>query len=580
MKKKYSILIATVLSLMVIALTAASYSSSIWTQKFRVGNLKHPMLLDKGWTVKKNASFPQEGILTIQKVFYFDEFQKLVGQTQQEFISDLAQSGAYITTPSLLFFTHNQKVRVFMNTGKGDFMVYQFGTEGSRYAGSESGNAIHSVRVPYMENEAFIVTIEFSPSFSSGSIKLDHLYYKLFPTRLPPIFFGFGAQNLQFITTSTWFQWLPALLIFMFAVAALVQLISFAILRKKAAFQSLNQCIFAQTVGFYNLFESLIGTYIMASSFAAYFLSSVLLAFHPFMLITVLQERKNITHTNRLSSFLKLLSLFNVFICCINALFPLIPLCILRIYFGAVVYACVAIGTTTLIHEIITERNSVDVLDIVLFIVILAFIVDLICAFTDPAFADFFRFTRWAAVIFFATFTIISMQDFFQSEIHKAQSTTLKKANIQDSVTGCKRSLLMWEEEKFFHNAKPYAILLTGIPYFISIRRNKSQDETELILRYFAQTLHSLFPEENVYYISNSRFAVYIPIEEYEHISDAISKLEKSLSDFNRNEPGFNVSLVTVLEEFDPERDHDLDGLLVRLLSELRYKAVEFLSRT
>ena len=138
----------------------------------------------------------------------------------------------------------------------------------------------------------------------------------------------------------------------------------------------------------------------------------------------------------------------------------------------------------------------------------------------------------------------------------------------------------MWEEEKFFHNAKPYAILLTGIPYFISIRRNKSQDETELILRYFAQTLHSLFPEENVYYISNSRFAVYIPIEEYEHISDAISKLEKSLSDFNRNEPGFNVSLVTVLEEFDPERDHDLDGLLVRLLSELRYKAVEFLSRT
>ena len=99
MKKKYSILIATVLSLMVIALTAASYSSSIWTQKFRVGNLKHPMLLDKGWTVKKNASFPQEGILTIQKVFYFDEFQKLVKQTQQGFISDLSQSGAYITTP-------------------------------------------------------------------------------------------------------------------------------------------------------------------------------------------------------------------------------------------------------------------------------------------------------------------------------------------------------------------------------------------------------------------------------------------------------------------------------------------------
>lgn len=529
--------------------------------------------LADGWSVKEDVTEPDKNEFTVRRMFYADEIRAFAVQNHALLKADLyKKDSAYRTSPVLFFVTHNQSVRVYSNDGTGEILIYSFGYNGRRYVGTESGGAIHAVRLPAIYGERIMITVQISPSFSSEHLNFDRWYYGKIKTSVPKFYMGWGSQILHQVFETSWYQWVPVLFVLLMSIMAFIYYAAFLIHNHKCIWRYLFLGIFAFLVAMCLFFDSYIGVYLCRNSFTVCLLSTLLISLHPYSIVVFMQDRRNLARTDKIPRVLKGVSMADVVLVCVCSAVHVIPFTLVRMYVSLVLMATCALVLLIILHEIIAEKGNADFYDILMIFVSVSLLIDFVILFMRPSSVEAFRISRWSLVLFFGVMVVQTTKEFFDGEIAIAKSEVFFQTSNTDIVTGCRVGTLIWLEQRILKPQSDYAFLVIMLPGFLNALKVYGEEECKGILRLVSQSLQKFFPVSNIYRMSGSKFGVYVEVEQYPLLDGILGNIAKDIDDFNAMNAEYKIDLLSCYGIYDEKKDRDFDGFYIRLLWDLRKK--------
>ena len=545
-----------------------SLFSTLWRQKFHTENANKLVNISNGWGINESATFSDEGIITIRRVIGSGDIAELFPNITKEQFEKAFILQPVSISPSLFFTTKNQIVLVYVNWGEGDKLIYTYGCDGTFLTGNEGGCAVHSVPVPFQGRESVIVSIQLAPAFSSVNFNFDRWYYKTCGIKVPKVYMGWDSQVLQQMVNTTWFQWVPVFLLALVSITILLYFAVFYFMEKKFLSRYLFLGIFSLGTALTLYFESTVGFYTFSNSFIPYFITTFLIAFEPFFTMHFLHLRNSVKENSIYNKVFKYGSLLNSVLVCAFAFVRFVPFTCIRFYVCSFVVASAIFKFSVVLHEIISEKGHADYYDVITLLICCCIIVDAILFILIPGKHDLLMVTRWGSLLFFASYGVNATREFFAGELAVARSEILRKTLDYDFVTGLPRGTNAWRDRRLIWGQK-FGFILLGIAGFKEINRKFGVTECENVLKMLSQALKNIYPLENIFQLTGSKFGVYVPLDKMENVEDEMKLIKDAEDDYNSLKLGYKIHIEFVYSVMDLEKDVNLEGLYARLLPEL-----------
>lgn len=537
--KKRSVPLLVLLFVWVLAVLILGTVSSIWRQQ-NAGTLKKCI----GWTYNEQYTLAAEGAQAMQRVF---------------FASELRDSAL------LVFATHNKRVRVFLaDERNGDVLLYSQGFDGTHIVGSESGNIIHIVNVPNIKEERAVIIIQFMPSFHSGSLAVNQFIYNLKQKTVSPIYYGQGAASIFCLSRFTLFQIIPIGIILFLGFFCLLCVLILYIKKRIANHGLFYLGIFSLMVGINFFLESRVGFFVSVNSFATYFFSTILIAGYPIIFLKYMEKTQFLPEKQLHARLVKTISFINILLVSIVAFVLFIPFTFVRIYVCFVLviftlYLCLLIG-----YEALHTKKMLDLPDVMQMLIPLCILADFIAAFVRSNYTDIFFCTRLGMLIFLLYNTVEFTNSFFESEVLKARSSTLKMALQTDLLTGLKNGARLFE-----NSAHAQSIMLFSIANVSNITETKGRSEAENAIRTVATVLKAHFAEDFLYYLFTGKFAVLLTHSGTQDSRSAVEAVLKDVQAYNDLQLGYSIHIVYTSGQYTSKNADDFEAVFTSLLNEV-----------
>ena len=546
MKKSVSFFLVILATAFIAISLFFSSRSTKWTHHSFFKAVSPWAKLNSGWIIDPETSSPQDGKLSIKRVFSEADSLK-----------------------ELFFITHNQNVFVTIDDGSETRTLYTSGYTGKQIIGSESGNAIHVVKIPKSESPRFVITIQFKKNFSSQNEQFNRWYYQMFRGTIPTIYIGNEDTCISSCILKSLYQVVP---IGLLLIAAGLILIFYFVNRKNMKTKRwLHIFWFTMITTTALICESHIGFLFSKNTFSLYLLSTLFIAIRPSAFMFLLQEKKLISKDEKIYRLLNHIILVNIFITCILSFCTFIPFTFVRIYLLAFNFILDCYGIILIFSDSFSIKATLDVLDVLIIINMTGFTIDMLKQIFMGATTDLFFFTRIGILLLYLFYIFNAIQDFFNKELIKARSETLKNATERDMLTGC---LNFYSMER--HDIKnDFVMFLFNITNIDNIFSENGQNEKNNALRSFAQILKIEFLKDPIYKLYSAKFGVIGSNRSNEICEKQIQDIVMNVEGYNKLSMNSKIKIAYTYGRFDATTDTDIDGLYSRLLVDLHKKSVE-----
>lgn len=580
MNKTGRLVIFSFLVVLVAAVSVFSYKSNIWQQDTVVENKRKWVKINDGWSVREDMGNNTNGAITICKIFYPDDVRSMLGSDElrtKTFISTMGEESS--DWPVMFFVTHNQNVRMYADSGEGNKLIYSFGNNGVQIVGSESGNAVHCVTLPYVGKKDVIITLQLYPSFESTSLKLNKILYQNSKPKVPVMFFGWRTMCMNNFLLHSFFQAIPIILIYIMGFFALIFTLTAWIIRKIKIKQYLYWGIFALECATGLLFESYIGYFIIENSYLVYFISTVLIALHPYVFLIYIQEKAELSYNQTFVKFFQVLSPVNMLLVCLSSGLTFIPFIIIRYYVCAVLALFIIFMVFTIIHDSVTLGLKFGLLDMTIVFAACCILLDLVIAVFNKDHTNIFLLSKIGMLLFYITCTILITNEVFDDQMLKQRTLILEKSMYTDILTGCRNTAALWRDNKELERERNgFAMSIIHLVNMPAINKTDGKEVGDNALWTVAQLLQNSFAKENVYRMSGTKFCVLMPSNEINSVKEKLEEVEHMLDAYNKKSASLEIKLVSSSGIYNSAEDVDFDGIYIRLMMDLRQKDIQVLS--
>ncbi|MFA6938134.1 MAG: diguanylate cyclase [Treponema sp.] len=581
MKKITKAIIFLILTLFIILVTVFACKSDIWQQDLVLENAKRWQKLEEGWSVTEDKGSNVNSSITITKTFYPDEVYSILSkQLINTSLKPNPKKSEFADAPVIFFITHNQKVRVFADFGVGEKQLYSFGNNGKQYVGSECGTVIHCIPIPKATERNVILTIRFTPSYLSESLRINNFLYTAKKAKVPTFYFGWRTVCLNSYFRSCVFQAIPIFIILVLGIISLCIYLFIRIIRKKSLMQYLYWSFFALfcEIGFFC--ESRIGYYFAENSFSLYFISTIILSAYPLLFLQFMKERTTMPNKDIMSRIFTAITPINIFIVCLTAILPEFPFSLTRAYIMMILGLFVLFMIIITIREAITENGTFSAFDMILIISGTFILIDYLLYFIKGNITDFFFFSRFGMLLFFVVCGALIINETLNDELLKERSKGIEQSAYKDILTGCKNTASLWHDTKRSELAKEgFSLALFYIPNISEINIVDGYSAGDLAVKTVAQYLQQVFSEENVYRLSGTKFFIMMNNEQTKKYEKNKALIENLLDSFNEKNINHKIEIKSVMKEFAPNSDFDFEMLYFNVIKELHCNEKGYVSK-
>ena len=522
-----------------------SSRSTKWTHQSFFKAVSPWSKLNSGWIIDGETSSIQDGKLSIKRVFSQNDCLK-----------------------ELFFITHNQNVFMTIDDGSETRTLYSSGYSGKQLIGSESGNAIHVVKIPECRVPRFVITIQFKKNFTSKNEQFNRWYYQMFRGTIPTIYIGNEDTCISSCILKSLYQVIPIVL--QLISAGIILIFYFVNHRNMKSRRCLHIFWFTMITTICLLCESHIGFLFSKNTFSLYLLSTLFIAIRPSAFMFLLQEKKLLSKDERIYKLLNLIILANIFITCVLSFCTFIPFTFVRIYLLAFNFILDCYGIILIFSDSFSIKATLDVLDVLILINMAGFTIDMVRQIFFGDSTDLFFFTRIGILFLYIFYIFNAIQDFFNKELVKARSETLKNATERDMLTGCLNFYNMEKQEI----KNDFVMFLFNITNIDNIFSENGQNEKNNALRSFAQILKIEFLKDSIYKLYSAKFGVIGSNRSNEICEKQIQDIVMNVEGYNKLSMNSKIKIAYTYGRFDAATDTNLDGLYSRLLVDLHKKSV------
>jgi len=500
--------------------------------------------LNSGWIIDSENYSPEKGKISIKRVFSKTDSLK-----------------------ELFFITHNQNVSISIDDGSSEKIIYTSGLSGKQIIGSESGNAIHVVKLPESKASRFVIKINFKKNFYSKNETFNRWYYQMFRGKIPTIYIGNEDTCISTCILHSIYQLIPILL--MLISAGIILLFHFMNRKNIKTRRYLYIFWFTMITSVSLFFECHIGFLYSKNTFSLYLLSSLFIAIRPSAFLFLLQDRKLLSKNEFIYKFLNTTILINIFLTCIFSFCLFIPFTFIRIYLLSFYFILNGYGIILIFSDSFSIKATLDAFDLLILIDMVCFTIDMLREIISGATTDIFFFTRIGLLISYLFYNFNAIHDFFNKELIKARSETLKNANERDMLTGC---LNFYNMEN--HSEKnDFIMFLFNITNIDNILKEKGQNEKNNALRSFSQILKIEFLKDSIYKLYSAKFGVLGDNRSNEICEKQIKDIIMNVESYNKLSMNSKLKISYTYGRFESNIDTNLDGLYSRLLLDLHQKS-------
>ena len=523
-----------------------SVRSTLWKNK-SIGNFDW-IKLDSGWELEPDRTSPMDGSIAVQRTFYAQEFQNSLGENAKNV--------------ALFFITHNQSVRVYCKTSLGESLIYDYATSGLQFAGSESGNATHFVRLPEPD-DAFSIIVQLVPSYFSANFEFFQFYHRFKRAKVPDFFVGHKDDMLFRYVFSSAYQWIPILIILLNAAICIYTFVIFLILHipnKRFLFLGFSLLLF----GFSLFFESNVGFLLFKNSFLEYFISTEILTLYPILFMFYMNDRKLILRTEKISRVISNISVVNFLLVSLGSFVTAIPFLFIRFY--VMVYILFVLGYMFFVEmkDVVSMKGFKDIDDIMMSIACASMILDLLLALPGGHSTDVFFFTRIGLTFFTLTFTFSVLTSFHETSLTKARVELVHEMARKDYVTGCLAGSNLWQ-----YSEQKFLMLVVELDNMAEIVQTQGIGVGDSAIRDFARILKSVFIDAKIYRMNSARFCILQVNGDKSVCAEQMSRVSQSVDAYNLSGANARLSIAFVQDFFRPNVDTNVDDCYRRLLNQL-----------
>jgi diguanylate cyclase (GGDEF)-like protein len=528
-------MLITVLLLVLFSLVVSifSFRSDLWT----IDNPgEQAKLLDSGWDITRAPDDSGREQILMKHLFMPADAVQVAGG------------------PTLFFRTLNMRVKVLVDGRR----VYSFGYNGHRIVGSESGAALHFIRLTRSDDRPFTVTILLS---NSSRVPHHHLF-------LPAVYYGSKAACV--------FQYLMACLpagllsiaIILVGLVGLFLTAAIYISRKQFVRDYLFWGLFALVSGCGFFIESGAADLIIPNSFFLYFLSTLFPAAAPAFFLQYVNECKTLPYEQKISTFFSTFSYFLCAVVCIGAFVVFIPFGYIKtaVFIALIAFIFFIIAIT--INEAVSITGKLAPVNALLIITGGAIIADLTLYLFPPYPVDAFRFARPCFLIFIIVRSIYVVNDFYNVQILTARKDMYEDAVSRDVLTGTRTRPSFWKtlrellaDEK--ESSSRILLVLCEMSNLKEINDTSGFSAGDDALKNVAGMLRQNFPANSLYRFEGNGFCMLFSGFSDAVIAHKLNDLSERLAEYNQGTAD-QVVLSFGKCRFNSEQDGTLERFVMR----------------